>query len=91
MGKGYHRTLRLWLFQLTGEGLTGRDGGPRAGPFWSATSTDAAKTSSQPAPRGKPAKALSPNGRGGSFTGRRQTAATPLDYHTGDLPACKLD
>ena len=27
--------------------------------------------------QGKPVKALSPNCRGGSFTGRRQTAATP--------------
>ncbi len=52
MGKGYHRTLRLWLFQLTGEGLTGRDGGPGVGPFWRAASTDAAKTSSQSAARG---------------------------------------
>ena len=51
MDKGYHRTLRLWLFRLTGEGLTGRDGGPRVGPFWRTTSTDAAKMSSQPAPR----------------------------------------
>ena len=41
--------------------------------------------------QGKPLKALSPNCRGGSFNGRRQTAATPLDYHTGDLPACRLD
>ena len=41
--------------------------------------------------QGKPVKALSPNGRGGTFTGRRQTAATPLDYHTGDLPACRSD
>ena len=29
------------------------------------------------AAQGKPVKTLSPNGRGGSFTGRRQTAATP--------------
>ena len=37
--------------------------------------------------QGSPVKSLSPNCRGGSFTGRRQTAATPLDYLTGDLPA----
>ena len=79
--------MRLWLFQLTGEGLTGRGGEPRAGSSWRATSTDAAKTSSQPAPQGKPGKDLSPNFWGGSFPGRRQTAATPLDDHQGEQPA----
>ena len=58
-------------------GITGRDGGPRVGPFLIATSTDAARASWQPAPRDRPVKALSPSCRGGSITGRRQTAATP--------------
>ena len=37
-----------------------------------------AKPHNQAGTQGKPVKALSPNCRGGSFTGRRQTAATPL-------------
>ncbi len=33
---------------------------------------------------GKSGKGPLPNSRGGSFTGRRQTAATPLDNHQGE-------
>ena len=39
------------------------------------------------APQGKPVKALSPNCRGGTFTGRRQTAATPFTAHMEKQPA----
>ena len=48
------------------------------------TDTRPTKPHNQIGAQGKPVKALSPNGRGGPFTGRRQTAATPLHDHQGE-------
>ena len=64
------RTLQFVVPALRGQRVPGR-------PY-------ACESNWTPAPRKKPGKALSPNGRGGPFPGRRQTAATPLDDRSGE-------
>ena len=69
-------------------GTDRKKGGRRGGLFWSATRTDAAKTSSQPAPQGKPVKALSPKRPGRDLyraaADRRNTTRLPHGRAAGN-------
>ena len=76
--------MRFWLSRVTGERLAGREGGPRVGPFWSATSTDAAKTSSQPASRGSRERPSPQTAGEGPFPGGGRPPQHPTRHHEGE-------
>ena len=80
---GRHRCALLAAGNAAGAGGIQNPGCRRADyhfdfPPGLATIKRTTKPHNQADAQGKPVKALSPNCRGGSFTGRRQTAATPL-------------
>lgn len=87
MGKGYLQDLAIMAVSTSRRGINRRRWRTTRRAVLARDQYRCRKDELTAGDQGKPVKALSPNSRGGSFTGRRQTAATPLDYHTVDLPA----